>query len=187
VQRPAAAPPRRWRKDQRRCYLDGGCKDSGGTTSAGRQHLGRRHHLRPAGTTSAGGTTSNGVPAVSRRSRPMPHSSQERALLPVPTIRQPRLVRATGSQLERQSHDVSWLRHPVAIKTRRFLSTDFAYHSSAGCTGCQHSTTHALPTERGRAGHVSLPPGMPVSVQPAWTIATTQGPTVPRALLPPAS
>jgi hypothetical protein len=111
---------------------NGGAKTSGGTTSAG-------------GSSSASGTTSNGGSPCSA-SPVTPNATQQtkNALCYLYSI--------YGKSVLSGQQEANWNDNPTDIssyagqglKTPAVHGTDFAYHSSAGCTGVNISTTHAI-------------------------------------------
>jgi hypothetical protein len=111
---------------------NGGAKTSGGSTSAG-------------GTTSAGGATSNGG-SPCNVSPVTPNATQQtkNALCYLYSI--------YGKSVLSGQQEANWSDNPTDIssyagqglKTPAVHGTDFAYHSSAGCTGVNISTTHAI-------------------------------------------
>jgi hypothetical protein len=110
----------------------GGVKTSGGSSSAG-------------GTTSAGGATSNGgSPCNVLPVTPNATQQTKNALCYLYSI--------YGKSVLSGQQEANWSDNPTDIssyagqglKTPAVHGTDFAYHSSAGCTGVNISTTHAI-------------------------------------------
>ncbi|MGB8295760.1 MAG: glycosyl hydrolase, partial [Polyangia bacterium] len=121
----------------------GGTKTSGGATATGGAKTSGA--TSAGGTTSAGGATSNGG-SPCNVSPVTPNASQQvkNALC--------YLYQQYGNHVLSGQQEANWNDNPTDVswyatqgmKTPAILGTDFAYHSSAGCTGVNISTTHAI-------------------------------------------